>query len=111
MTAARPFSKGILLWPESSTSFDLEYQPKPFATAGKIAHPPMLKVGIFETSIYLRSNTTLFTRAGWRFPWAVCGLALVATVFALRKTRPRRGSVAGANQPRAKGLPSNPRSD
>ena len=51
----------------------------------RIAQLPMLKDGCLETTLFLRSDTTFFTRAGWLFPWAVCALALITTPFALRK--------------------------
>ena len=51
----------------------------------RIAQLPMLKDGCLETTLFLRSETTFFTRTGWLFPWAVCAFALITTPFALRK--------------------------
>ena len=53
----------------------------------RLTQLPMLKDGVLETSLYLCNDTTFFTRAGWIFPWAVCGLALLATPLALWQTR------------------------
>ena len=50
----------------------------------RVAQLPILKDGILETTLFLRSNSTFFTRTGWLFPWIICALALVTTPIALR---------------------------
>ena len=53
----------------------------------RVAQLPILKDGILETALFLRSDTTFFTRAGWFFPWLICALALAASCLIAIRAR------------------------
>ena len=79
----------------------------------RVAQLPILQDGILETALFLRSDTTFFTRAGWLLPWVICALALLATAFLYRSALTRSPPTPAAAAPRppqpARGLPQAPR--